>query len=144
MLSELAVSCVISIHANKNIVTLINKVSDKYHVSRELVHALIKQESNYYHSAVNKVAPIHSYGLGQLTRATAKSFCGIVGDEIMDLKQNLECSVKYLAWQIDRYKGDEFKAISAYNNGTYTKKNYVYTMQVFRNMLFCYSFAETW
>ena len=82
-----------------------------------MLKAIIKIESNFESNAVNIEAPVPSYGIGQLTIATAKHHCKLKEEEIMDLKKNLSCSAKVLSHQYKRYKNVNI-AVMAYNEGT--------------------------
>jgi len=99
-------------------------------VPENIFHALILVESSYDPNAVNSTAPVKSYGLTQLTVATAKHHCNLKKKDIMDPRKNLFCGAKVLSKQLKRYGGDVDKALSAYNAGTYTKKNFAYVMRV--------------
>lgn len=138
MLSNLIVACVISVGADQRIVSLVDNAADKYRIPRSLMHAIVHQESKYQPSAINRNAPVISYGLGQLTKTTAFERCGLSLDRIMDQKSNLDCSTKYMARQLKRYKGDEFKAISAYNLGSYNPKNMDYILSVWKKRESCH------
>jgi soluble lytic murein transglycosylase-like protein len=102
----------------------------KYALPPLLFAAIIHQESSFNPKAVNSTAPVASYGIGQLTKATAAHHCKMDESELLDLEKNLECSAKVLAYQFKRYKGDFDKTMSAYNAGTYTLKNTEYVRLV--------------
>ena len=108
---------------------LIMTTAIKYAIPVFLLSAVIHQESNFNPNAVNTQAPIHSYGLGQLTANTAWSFCKLPKRELLNLEKNLDCSARVLAYQLDRYK-DLDKAISAYNAGSYTPRNKSYIQSI--------------
>lgn len=109
---------------------MIVAVAAKFSLPALLLSAVIHQESHFNPKAINVKAPIASYGIGQLTKATAAHHCGIKESELLDLRKNLECSAKVLAYQFRRYKGDFDKTMSAYNAGTYTPKNHEYVRLV--------------
>ena len=86
----------------------------------------------------------HSYGECQVQYPTARELgyardiycsekskapkkCGL-------LKRSKEYGSKYLSKQLKRYNGDWTKAISAYNAGSYTKKNRKYVQKVIRQI----------
>ncbi len=137
LLNNYVLSCALSINADGQTIALINRAADKNKIQRSLLHAIVRQESNYKHKAINSDAPVKSYGLAQLTINTAKDRCGLNPDQVMDPVSNINCAAKYLAWQIKRYKGDEYKAISAYNSGTFTRKNIEYTLSVLSHQTLC-------
>lgn len=138
LLNNLVLSCALSVSADGHIAKMIDKAADRNKIQRSLLHAVVRQESNYKPDAINHDAPVKSYGLAQLTINTAKDRCGLSPHQIMNPIANINCAAKYLAWQIKRYKGDEFKAISAYNNGSFTKKNFNYTWSVFNYQNACF------
>ena len=109
---------------------MIIAAATKYAISVALLSAVIHQESNFNPSAINSNAPVHSFGLGQLTIATALHRCKLPAKDIMNTSLNLDCAAKVLAYQYGRYNGDIAKALSAYNAGTFTPKNYEYVLLV--------------
>lgn len=102
----------------------------KYNVKPLLLASIIHHESAMHVSAINDGARIKSYGLGQLTERTARKECGVLGKDIMDPGKNLDCSAKVLAHLLKRYKGDQVKAISAYNAGHFSQYNKQYVRSV--------------
>lgn len=83
---------------------------------------MIRWESSFKPSNINKDEPKggSSIGLGQVQLPTAFKYCNVKHiTELIKVKVNLNCSAKYLRYQLDRYKGSYYKAISAYNAGTY-------------------------
>jgi soluble lytic murein transglycosylase-like protein len=108
------------------ICSLIAKIAAQVGLAPILLAGVIHQESSFRPDALNDQAPVWSYGLGQLTIATADHHCKLSEEEIFDVVKNLKCSAKVLAWQMKRYKGNVDKALSAYNAGTYTTKNWEY------------------
>jgi soluble lytic murein transglycosylase-like protein len=100
----------------------------------QLVEAIIQVESSGRPQA-KRTEPDGrvSRGLMQLLDGTAEWLGFPKGDAMYDPGLNVDAGTKYLAWQIDRYKGDLMKAIAAYNSGTaqwnrkgvLTNENYV-------------------
>lgn len=95
----------------------IRELENKLKLPVRSLETIIKMESRFNENAINKNAPIHSYGIGQLTLATAK-ICGLTIETILDYKKNLECSASVFKSKLDRYKQDLYKAVVAYNEGT--------------------------
>ena len=95
----------------------IKELEKKLKLPTKSLETIIRMESKFNENAINSGAPIHSYGIGQLTLATAKT-CGLDINTILDYKKNLECSAKILKQKLDRYKNDLYKAVVAYNEGT--------------------------
>jgi len=89
----------------------IDAVAARFGVSPDLVHAVVKVESNY-----NKNARSHAgaKGLMQLMPNTAKRF-GV--SNRADPVQCLRGGTQYLAWLLKRYKGDLNLALAGYNAG---------------------------
>lgn len=77
----------------------------------ELVHSVIKVESNYNAQAVS---PKGALGLMQLMPETARRF-GV--SNAFDPIDNIQGGSKYLKYLLDLYKGDYSLALAAYNAG---------------------------
>jgi soluble lytic murein transglycosylase-like protein len=95
---------------------LIDDTADRYDVPRDLVHRVVRRESNY-----NPVARNGPYlGLMQIHPQTARTM-GHRGspDELLDARTNLTYGVRYLrgAWIVSR--GDREAAIGWYSRGYY-------------------------
>lgn len=117
----------------------------RYSISVNLLIGLCSTESRLDMNAINYndgQPGVHSYGLGQIQYPTARHMgykrdrhctgyhinkCGLLKPEI-----NLDLSAKYLKYQLDRYKGNINKALSAYNAGTFTNKNFKYVKEVLK------------
>ncbi len=85
-----------------------------------LIHAIIRQESNYSPTAVSKVG---ARGLMQLMPATAKQVAGRLGLTHADSRltaepsYNIQLGQAYLATVLDQFNGDYALAIASYNAG---------------------------
>jgi soluble lytic murein transglycosylase-like protein len=113
---------------------MIDRIANEQGVESQLVHSVIRAESNY---DANAVSPKGAGGLMQLIPATARRF-GV--SNTFDPKENIEGGVRYLRFLLDYYSGDYPKAIAAYNAGEgavdkyhgippYAEtRNYVYTV----------------
>lgn len=102
-------------------------------VPLELVLAIVSVESGG-----NPNAKLHeangqwSRGLMQVQEPTAAQM-GYRNVNLHDPETGLEVGIKYLAWQLRRYRGNLKDAVAAYNagtarkrdNGTYTNQGYV-------------------
>ena len=82
-----------------------------YHVPAELVHAIIRQESNWNKNAVSRK---NARGLMQLMPGTAARF-GVRNP--FDTSQNVGGGVRYLHDLLDQYHGDMRLAVAAYYAG---------------------------
>jgi hypothetical protein len=88
---------------------LINEAATANGVPPEVMHALVKTESNYDPKAVSKAGAI---GLAQLMPGTAKE----LGVDPTDPAQNVHGGARYLKQQYDRF-GNWPQALAAYNAG---------------------------
>ena len=97
------------------------KYSEEYGVDPLLVYAVIKAESNFDN---NVVSNSNAKGLMQLMDATA----GEVAENIMtdknfesymlfDAEINIKIGTKYLSELLEKYNGNYYLAVSAYNAG---------------------------
>jgi soluble lytic murein transglycosylase-like protein len=91
--------------------TMIDRIADEQGVDSQLVHSVIRAESNYNLAAVS---PKGAQGIMQLIPSTARRF-GVA--DVFDPKENVEGGVKYLRFLLDYFKGDYAKTIAAYNAG---------------------------
>ena len=117
---------------------LIDTIATEQGVEKQLVHSVIRAESNYNPYAVS---PKGALGIMQLIPSTARRF-GVAN--AFDPGDNIRGGVRYLRFLLDYYQGDYPKAIAAYNAGEgavdkyngippYTEtQNYVY--RVARNL----------
>ncbi len=87
-------------HAPANIDQLVEEAASRFQVDPELIHAIIRVESDYDPQAVSSKGAM---GLMQLIPATAQRF-GVANP--FDPKQNLEGGVNYLKYLLDLFGGD--------------------------------------
>lgn len=93
----------------------IQTVEKKYHIPKNLLYAIVDQESGFRTKAIYR----GSHGLGQLKTQTAKNHCNVKKrSQLYDYKQNLECAAIFFKYQLERYENDTYYAIAAYNAGT--------------------------
>lgn len=90
---------------------IIQRLAAKHGVPADLVHAVIKAESNYDQFAVS---PKGAIGLMQLMPETAMKY-GV--KNLLDPEDNIEGGIKYLKDLIKQYQGDRNLVLAAYNAG---------------------------
>lgn len=100
-----------------NIDELIQEKAKRYGVDPNLVHAVIRQESNYNPKAVSSAG---ASGLMQLMPATARGL-GVVN--VFDPDDNLEGGIKYLS-QLQKQFDNPTLVIAAYNAGPGNVRKY--------------------
>lgn len=85
-----------------------------------LVHALIREESRYYHRALSRS---HAIGLMQLLPGTAYGVAKRLGvplhgtEDIYQPEINIKLGTDYLAYVLRRYNGGALFAVASYNGG---------------------------
>ena len=89
----------------------VSKYSKEYGVDEKLVHAVIKQESNYDANAVSSAGAM---GLMQLMPATAKDR-GVKNP--YNIEENIAGGVKHLRAYLSKYNNNIEMALMAYNAG---------------------------
>jgi soluble lytic murein transglycosylase-like protein len=90
---------------------LVQRIASRYGVDANLVHAVIKVESNYDPRAVSRRGAV---GLMQLLPSTAAEM-GIY--QLTDAHDNIMGGVRLLRRLLDRYSGNVTLALAAYNAG---------------------------
>jgi len=94
-----------------SIADAVERAAAEHSLPPELIHSVIKVESNYNPAAVS---PKGAQGLMQLIPATARRF-GVV--DAFDPADNIQGGAKYLRYLLDLYSGDYPLALAAYNAG---------------------------
>jgi soluble lytic murein transglycosylase-like protein len=89
----------------------VRAIADRHALPPQLLHSVIKVESNYNPLAVSSRGAL---GLMQLVPATARRF-GVIN--VWNPVENLEGGAKYLRYLLDLYHGDYPLALAAYNAG---------------------------
>jgi len=90
---------------------LVEQTANRLQVDPQLVHAIIKVESEYDPKAVS---PKGAMGLMQLIPETAQRF-GV--EDPFNPKENIEGGVSYLRYLLDLFGGDLPRSLAAYNAG---------------------------
>jgi len=90
---------------------IIRRIAQKYNVDPDLIHSIIRAESNYDSQAVS---PKGAVGLMQLMPDTAKDY-GV--KDLYDPVENIEGGVKFLKDLFQTYDQKDDLVLAAYNAG---------------------------
>ncbi|MBV7274370.1 lytic transglycosylase domain-containing protein [Clostridiaceae bacterium UIB06] len=101
---------------NVSIEEAVEKASRKYGIDKDLIEAVIKQESDFDPKSVSGAGAM---GLMQLMPGTASEL-GV--SDAYDIEQNVEGGTKYLKGLLDMYNNSKELALAAYNSGPGTLK----------------------
>lgn len=105
---------------------MIERVSDEVGIDADLLHAMIKVESNYKPQAVSHKG---ARGLLQVMPATGKRF-GYTN--LMDPEHNLRAGATYMKWLIGHFDNDLTLALAGYNAGEGAVKKYGRTVPPYK------------
>jgi soluble lytic murein transglycosylase-like protein len=97
---------------------IVKKIAGRYHIDPDLVHVVIRAESNYDAFAISSAGAM---GLMQLMPATARQY-GVMN--IFDPAQNIEGGVRYLKDLVKLYGGQTRLVLAAYNAGQEAVRKY--------------------
>jgi soluble lytic murein transglycosylase-like protein len=97
---------------------IIEKCAEKHRIDTELVHIVIRAESNYDAFAISEAGAM---GLMQLMPATARRY-GV--NNVFDPAQNIEGGVRYLKDLVRLYDGQTLLVLAAYNAGQEAVRKY--------------------
>jgi soluble lytic murein transglycosylase-like protein len=89
----------------------VDEIAARHSLPPQLLHSVIKVESNYNPLAVS---PKGALGLMQLIPATARRF-GV--DNVFNPSENISGGARYLRYLLDLYHNDYRLALAAYNAG---------------------------
>lgn len=96
----------------------VQKAARKYEVEPELIHAVIRTESNGNHRAISKKGAM---GLMQLMPSTANDLN--VGNPF-NPEENIEGGTRYIRYLLEKFNGNLTLALAAYNSGPKTVEKY--------------------
>jgi len=97
---------------------IIKRAAEKHRIDQELVHVVIRAESNYDAFAISSAGAM---GLMQLMPATARQY-GV--NNVFDPAQNIEGGVRYLKDLVRLYNGQTRLVLAAYNAGQEAVRKY--------------------
>jgi soluble lytic murein transglycosylase-like protein len=97
---------------------IVKKVAGKHRIDPELVHIVIRAESNYDPFAISSAGAM---GLMQLMPATARQY-GVMN--VFDPAQNIEGGVRYLKDLVKLFGGQTRLVLAAYNAGQEAVRKY--------------------
>ncbi len=97
---------------------IVRRIADKHRIDRELVHVVIRAESNYDPFAISSAGAM---GLMQLMPSTARQY-GV--NNVFDPAQNIEGGVRYLKDLVRLYNGQTKLVLAAYNAGQEAVRKY--------------------
>ncbi len=117
---------------------LIDHAAAKYKVDPNLVHAVVKVESNYNHLAVS---PAGAEGLMQLIPSTARRF-GVSNS--FDARQNIDAGVRYLKYLQSVYGNNMRLVLAAYNAGEGAVERYRGIPRYPETMNYVYQVGRRW
>jgi soluble lytic murein transglycosylase-like protein len=89
----------------------VSRIAAEHALPPQLIHSVIKVESNYNAKAVSSKG---AQGMMQLIPATARRF-GV--SDVFNPADNIQGGAKYLRYLLDLYNGDYPLALAAYNAG---------------------------
>jgi soluble lytic murein transglycosylase-like protein len=97
--------------ANAALSSAVDRIAAEHALPPELIHSVIKIESNYNPFAIS---PKGALGIMQLVPETARRF-GV--SNAFNAEENIQGGAKYLKYLLDLYHGDYPLALAAYNAG---------------------------
>lgn len=103
---------------NTDYSSYVQKSARKYEIEPELIHAVIRTESNGNYRAVSRKGAM---GLMQLMPSTASDMN--VGNPF-NPEENIDGGTRYLRYLIEKFNGNVTLALAAYNSGPKTVEKY--------------------
>lgn len=106
------------IKAPESLETMFSEASEKYGISKKLLKAVAKVESDFNPSATSKKG---AAGVMQLMPSTAR-YLGV--DDPYDARSNIMGGAKYLRENLERYNGNVDLTLASYNAGSNNVSKY--------------------
>lgn len=101
-------------YADATIDAMLDEAAAKRGVPRAMAHAVAVTESAKNPQALS---PKSAIGVMQIHYTNVER-CGVDGvDRLWDRRTNIDCGMKILKEELDKYNGDKTKALQAYNGG---------------------------
>ena len=107
-----------SVVRNSGLADAVDRIAAQYALPPELVHSVIREESNYNPNAISRKG---ARGLMQLIPDMARCF-GVA--DAFDPVENLQGGAKYLKYSLNLYHGDYSLTLAAYNAGEQSVARY--------------------
>ncbi|HET7733345.1 MAG TPA: lytic transglycosylase domain-containing protein [Paludibacter sp.] len=105
---------------NERIDSCIEKSGNTHKIDKYMIHAIVKQESDYDKTCLS---PAGACGLMQLMPKTAEIF-GVYGDDIWNEEKNIDAGVRYYKDLLKQFNGNIPLALAGYNAGGEAVKKY--------------------
>ena len=93
---------------------IMKAIAEEKGINYDLWHRQIFLESSFNPKAQSPTGP---RGLGQFTKATGKAYGLVTDEDFFDPDKSLQASATHFQELVNTYKGDELKAMLAYNQG---------------------------
>lgn len=103
-------------HSNKRYEKIVEVNAEKFGVNKNLIYAIIKQESNFFPYAKSKTGAKGLMQIMPITWQHAQDSIGFASDDLYNKKLNIMAGSWYLSYLIKHF-GSEKYALLAYNAG---------------------------
>lgn len=111
---------------------IFQKASDTYGVSYDLLRKVAWVESRFNPKAVSPTKP---RGIMQFTKATGNAYGLITDEDFFNPEKSIHAGARFLSDLVKKFKGDELKAVLAYNQGEGSKSLKAYDNGDYDNII---------